>query len=143
MIHIESKDTPPKKDHASWINLFSAKDRIFLGVLALVVVSLFIIRNNFSLKDGSRIEITVNDRRWGTYNLSEDQKIPIVIDGEEINTVVISEGEAYMLNATCPDRLCIHQGRIRKRGQSIVCLPHKVIVMVTDGEESSIDSMAQ
>ena len=44
-----------------------------------------------------------------------------------------------MKDADCPDRLCVKQGSISKNGESIVCLPHKVIVTVTGGDGADYD----
>lgn len=47
-----------------------------------------------------------------------------------------------MISATCPDHLCIKQGAINKKGQSIICLPHKLIVEVVSGGEKQQDDQA-
>ncbi|WP_440248169.1 NusG domain II-containing protein [Catenibacterium faecis] len=47
-----------------------------------------------------------------------------------------------MISATCPDHLCIKQGTINKKGQSIICLPHKLIVEVVSGDEKQQDDQA-
>lgn len=47
-----------------------------------------------------------------------------------------------MISATCPDHLCIKQGAINKKGQSIICLPHKLIVEVVSGDEKQQDDQA-
>ena len=49
------------------------------------------------------------------------------------NTIVIENGEAYIKDADCPDGLCMNMGRISRTGQSVICLPHKLVVEITDG----------
>ena len=44
--------------------------------------------------------------------------------------------EAFLKEASCPDHLCINMGRIRKTGQSIICLPNKVTVEIRGKKES-------
>lgn len=56
----------------------------------------------------------------------------------DTNTVKISDGGAVMIEADCPDKVCMHTGRISHSGQSIVCLPNRVVVSIT-GEDSSAD----
>ena len=46
------------------------------------------------------------------------------------NKIEIRDGRVRMLEASCPNHLCIRQGWIRFEGQSIVCLPNKVTVTV-------------
>ena len=39
-----------------------------------------------------------------------------------------------MEEADCPDRLCVRQGAVSRVGESIICLPHELVVTV-EGEE--------
>ena len=95
-------------------------------------------------KSGSQIRIEQRGRLVGIYNLKEDQQIPIRdVNGQEINRVTIAGGKAYMSEANCKDQLCVKQGKIEKQGQSIVCLPNRVIVTVIQGERDSLDSVVK
>ena len=116
-------------------------DIIMLSCIAVLIIVSYGLRIHSMMNNGSTIEITVDGKVYGRYALEQDQRIPVEIDDETKNIVVIADGEAYMAEASCPDKLCIHQGRIESRSQSIVCLPNRVIVTVIDGEEPEIDSM--
>ena len=48
------------------------------------------------------------------------------------NELVIEDGEARLTEADCPDSLCVNMGRISRSGQSIICLPHQVVVRIVD-----------
>ncbi len=48
------------------------------------------------------------------------------------NTIVIEDGSAYVTDADCPDKICEEMGRISKSGETIVCLPHKLIIEISD-----------
>ena len=48
-----------------------------------------------------------------------------------------------MKEAGRPDKLCVKQGEISKAGESIICLPNRIIVSVEGGEESGIDATAK
>ena len=37
---------------------------------------------------------------------------------------------AWLVDADCPDKLCVHQGKIDKTGEVITCLPNKLTVTV-------------
>ena len=39
--------------------------------------------------------------------------------------------------------LCVKQGKISKDGQSIICLPHRLVITVRKGEKSGVDTVAQ
>ena len=49
------------------------------------------------------------------------------------NIIIIKDGKASMAKADCPDKICVNHAAISKKGETIVCLPHKVVVEVVDG----------
>lgn len=87
-------------------------------------------------KQGSEIVITVDGKEFGTYTLEEDGEI-VIETKEGYNRVVIQDGKAYMKDADCPDRYCVSQGSIQKENQTVICLPHKLVVEVAAGENSN------
>ena len=48
-----------------------------------------------------------------------------------------------MTSADCPDHLCVKQKAISKEGESIICLPNKVVVTVKSDMKSDIDSISK
>lgn len=54
-------------------------------------------------------------------------KIPGIV-GECI--LVIKDGEANMQEADCPNQICVHHSPISHKGETIVCLPNRVIVEI-------------
>ena len=106
-------------------------DVILIGVL-LAVLTLLGLAFFFFREEGDRVIVTVNGEMIGSYRLSKDDTIDIRTgkDGESLNRLVIRDGKAYVETATCPDGICAEHRPIYRDGESIVCLPHKVIVMV-------------
>ena len=81
----------------------------------------------------------------GRYLLSEEQEIEIGTeqDGKNVhNTLRIQNGSADMIHADCPDQLCVNQRAISKVGETIVCLPHKIVVEVEGENKSDFDAIA-
>ena len=120
---------------------FGIRDCLFLATLFLSGLVLTAAVYCFS-DNGSEITVTVDGRLYGTYALSNPQEIPIELDGRVANMVVIEAGAAHMEDADCPDKLCVHQGAISRDGQTIVCLPHKLVVEVVGGEKEEYDSIS-
>lgn len=89
------------------------------------------------------VEVQVNGIVQGRYSLHSNQSIEIKgIRGS--NLLVIEDGAAYMESATCPDKICVHHTKISHSGESIVCLPNKVVVTVTGNPDSgSVDAVSQ
>lgn len=59
------------------------------------------------------------------------------------NLLVIRDGQAWLSEANCPDKLCVDQGRISRRGQAIICLPNRLTVTIEGGAESEVDGMVR
>lgn len=113
-------------------------DIIFAVVVLLVagaVTSWYVLLGK---QDAGQITITVESKIYGTYLLSEEQEIPI----NDTNYLVIKDGKADMIEANCPNKECVHQKAISKKGEAITCLPNKIIVEVTSGENAELDGVA-
>lgn len=123
---------------------FGKNDMIFLGVLLLVCIAVLLV---FSLGSGDKsgyVTVTRDGNAYGRYLLSEDQTVEITDDEKHVtNILVISDGEADMTEADCPDKLCVHQKPIRKAGENIVCLPNRIVVQVERAGEDGLDGFAQ
>ena len=121
---------------------FGWKDAVFLGGLLLGGILLTVGIYLFS-KTGESVRITIDGTVYGTYSLNEDREIPVERDGSVINVVRIEDGSVRMEQATCPDALCIRQGAISRERQTIVCLPHKLVVEVYGNHEQEYDTVSQ
>lgn len=91
-------------------------------------------------QDGGTVRISVDGKETAEYPLSQNREI--AIDELGHNTLIIKDGYAYISDADCPDQLCVKQGKISQSGQSIICLPHKLVVEIIGGE-SVVDGVSQ
>jgi len=69
-------------------------------------------------------------------DIEKTKQITIDSDDGHYNTVEISNGEVHMHDANCNDQVCVRSGAIDSPGETIVCLPHKVIVEITAKDAS-------
>jgi hypothetical protein len=118
------------------------QDYLFLGALLVLGLALTLGIYCFS-RAGRQAVVTVDGAVYGTYALEEPQRVEISIDGRVANVLAIEDGRAHMESADCPDELCVRQGAISKSGQTIVCLPHKLVVEVTGGKEAGYDTISE
>ena len=88
--------------------------------------------------------VEVDGTVMGTYPLSVDREVEIVTgeNGEELNLLVIKDGKAIISTATCPDGICAAHKPISREGESIICLPHKVVITVIGGSGEEPDIIA-
>ena len=114
---------------------------------ALIAAAGILIASGYYLmhqEAGNTITITVDGTLFRTLSLSSDTMIDIPGANGGSNRLVIKNGQASITEADCPDKLCIHQSSIRHNGESLVCLPHKVIVKVTaDVSDDDLDGIAK
>ena len=123
------------------VNRKHRNDVIFVAVLLLIVAligaAFFFLRG-----EGDTVTVSVDGKHYGTYPLHTDLTLSIRTgeDGEEENLLVIRDGKAYVESATCPDGICADHKPISREGESIVCLPHRVVITVqtSDGEAPDI-----
>lgn len=123
---------------------FLRNDIIFIAAILLVaavgLLYLFVFRSG-----GDTVKVTVDGELYGVYSLSENITEDILTgeDGSNLNRLIIRDGKAYMETASCPDGICVSHRPIFRNGESIVCLPNKVVVTVfTENDTSSPDIVA-
>ncbi|MCR5509034.1 MAG: NusG domain II-containing protein [Lachnospiraceae bacterium] len=113
---------------------------ILLFIIISVIISLFI---HFRHEDGMYACVYVDNVLTGRYplNINETVRINGYLGGT--NVLSIEDGYARMTGASCPDGLCINQGAVNGTGQSIICLPNRVVVKITGQEDDGYDAYTQ
>ena len=118
------------------------KDVILMGGILVIALVLFLIMHLTRSETGNQIQITVDGTVYGTYSLAKDQVIEVE-ENDFYNRIRIQDGEVYMEEANCPDGYCEDQGKISGRTQTIVCLPHKLVVEVLDEDGLENDGTSE
>lgn len=85
--------------------------------------------------------VTVGDAEYGRFPLDEDITEKIELPDGSYNILVIKDGRADVTEASCPDGICVNHRAVSRQGETIVCLPNKVVVEIENGEESDVDSV--
>lgn len=113
----------------------------FIVIIAFILVAVisWIAISFIYEADGAFVEVTVDGKIQNVYPLDEDGEYRIETDAF-INTIQIKDGMVFMKEANCPDKLCVKQGKITKDGQSIICLPHRMVVRVVSEQEDIVDA---
>ena len=112
-------------------------DLLFVSVLAAVIL-LSILGLLLFRTQGNTVTVSVDGVTVGTYALSKDQAVDIPGYDGGVNRLVIRDGQAWMESASCPDGICVSHRPISYNGQSIICLPNKVVVTIhTQADDAS------
>ncbi|MBE6997982.1 MAG: NusG domain II-containing protein [Ruminococcaceae bacterium] len=113
---------------------------LILALLVLAGAAYGILR--LTREPGNEAAVTVDGQLVLTVPLSREATLTV---GENLgfrNVVEVAGGRVRVSDADCPDRLCVRQGWISRDGESIVCLPHKLVVTVR-GSEHDLDAVAR
>lgn len=113
---------------------------LLLSLLLLGAIGLFFVSPKKLM--GSEVKVTVDGKVTGVYELSLNQEIEIKSE-DGINNLVIEDGNAYISFANCPDLYCKKHQKISRVGETIVCLPHKVVIEIVGEKKGSVDAVTQ
>lgn len=107
-------------------------ERILVIVIVSAACLIWAVSNIFFKDAGDILRITVDNEIYGEYSLNQDQMIEI--NGS--NICEIADGEVRMIQADCPDQICIKTNAITKKGGTIICLPNRVFLEVIPTDTS-------
>ena len=134
----------PKKSRSSSVasgTKGKAKNDIIL-ICAILFVALAAALGLFLFKkDGDTVTVTVDGKMFGEYSLSENRTVEIK-NGNGYNLLVIEDGKAYVKEASCPDGICSSHRPVSSDGESIICLPNKVVIEVHTNGHNEPDIIA-
>lgn len=113
-----------------------------MGALAVAGALYFsgFLKNDSS---GGYAVVYVNGAESQRFALNENGEYKI--DTETgYNIIVVENNNVFVKDADCPDKICVNSLPISMKKQSIVCLPHKLVVEIEGvKEESDIDSVSR
>ncbi len=119
------------------------KNDVILIMVVLLLAMICLLGIKCGQKEGTYIVVCVDGEEVASYSMDINQNLQIIGVNGGTNELVIEDGEAYLLDASCPDLLCVHQGRIKYQGETIVCLPNRVVIKVIGGEEAEVDTVVR
>ncbi len=78
---------------------------------------------------GDKVRISVGGETYGVYDLAQDRTIQVRQNGHT-NNIIIEGGHVSMASSDCANQVCVNTGAIYLAGDSIVCLPNRVMVEI-------------
>ena len=106
------------------------KNDIILVSVILVVALISFLFFRFTLKSGEEVAVSVNGSVVFAASLKTELEKEFVTEYGK-NTLIIKEGTAAIKFADCPDKICVEHRAISKVGETVVCLPHKLVLEIT------------
>ena len=109
---------------------------LFLVLVILGAGSFILIKNN--LKPGNEAEVYVDGSLVQTIDMTSDD-IYVFDTSYGTNTVVVEGGEIRVSEADCTDKICVNMGGVSRSGETITCLPHKLVIEVHNDKKNDYD----
>lgn len=116
---------------------------LVLVMLAVAMMALLII--NYGVKKkGTYAVVKVDGQELYKLELDKDTTVDVAGYQGGLNRIEVKAGKVSMTEADCPDELCVKTGKISRTGETIVCLPHRVVIEIksTHGG-NTIDSVVR
>lgn len=122
------------------------KRALFLGLLLLLIMitgGIFLFLRYQDTSDHYTAYIYQNGTLLQTIDLqavTEDYTLNITTEDGGINQILVQQGAISVIDADCPDLICVHQGAIHNNLLPITCLPHKLVIELKP-QHTPIDSI--
>ena len=105
---------------------------LILVLLVLAAGSWFLFRSDSTARD--KVLVVRKDQqvlqRIELKKVTSETKLIVPVEHGEMVIAYDREG-GRVLSSPCPDQVCVHQGKITRSGQTIACVPEKVLVTIT------------
>lgn len=124
---------------------FMKKNDAWLILIGLfMAAAVWFCLNNTQTKQAESLVVIYKDGSvYKTLPLFSDEIITIQDEEGRTNVISIKDGKANMIEANCHDKLCVHARAVRKEGQSIVCLPNRVVIEIKGTERNAVDGVSE
>ena len=118
-------------------------DKIVIGIVFALAIIGYIVFNLLVFNtDAETVVISVDGKEYAVYQLIDIKGTKEICVETEFGTNVIemTNKSAKVIEASCPDKLDVKSGEIKKSGQVIVCLPNRLTVSL-EGGKTQVDKV--
>jgi len=119
-------------------------DRITAAIILSAVAVLAVMWVVMHHASGSVATVRVDGKVVATFDLTSTAPRTLRVAGAigPVDIATDGEGSIRVVDATCPDQICVKTHPARSPGDQIICVPNHMIITVESGR-STIDALAQ
>lgn len=114
--------------------LIQKKEIYLILILLISACALYAGTRFFNQQPAVTVSVSVDGSVEATFDLNTDTEYTVTGAGGGTNHLIIKDGAVWCSDASCPDQVCVRQGKQTLDGEMIVCLPNQMIVTI-NGEE--------
>jgi hypothetical protein len=108
------------------------RSALLIGLMLIVSSASFgLLRGFAALRPAGRARITDSDGNSYEMPLDRDGHLEVRTSLGR-NLVAVRDGRVFVEEADCPGLDCVHHAPIDASGQTIVCLPHRLVIEVQE-----------
>ncbi|KAJ52779.1 hypothetical protein BD780_002096 [Clostridium tetanomorphum] len=111
---------------------------VIVVIISLGFLGKFLYKN--AIKSNEKIAVIKQDgkifKKIDLSKVTNSQEITIKTKDNHFNKILIEKNKISIIDADCPDKVCIKTGPISEPGDTIVCLPNKLIITI-DGSKAN------
>ena len=95
-----------------------------------------------SLPEGQYVVVQIDNR--GEYRYAIGETGQIELNGPlGMVRIRMENGHVWIEETPCPHQLCKKMGHISKAGETLVCIPNKVFIIIEGDSPSDVDAVTQ
>ena len=119
------------------------KNDYYLIIGILIVTGIVVLTSNLISRNNSGSAavavVTIDGKEYNRYPLDREVTERIELSDGVYNVISIHDGICEITEASCRDQICVHHMNVQYDGQTIVCLPNKLVVTIENSDEDDID----
>ena len=109
-------------------------------MVSLIVISLMMFVFSFSGSENLIAEIYIDGEKAHSIALSEVTE-SYTVNENYCQLLVEKDGVSFVFS-DCGDKLCIKRGKLKNQGDTLACVPEKVVVILKADGKVKIDGVA-
>ena len=109
-------------------------------IVSLLLLCLVLFVSSFQSSESRRAEIYVSGERVHSIALSEVSESYTV--NENYCQLLIEKDGVSFIFSNCGDQLCVKKGKLKNQGDTMACVPEKVVVVIKSDGKKQIDGVA-
>lgn len=112
-------------------------------IIVVLVGSLWFLLGFTNASDNGQNHLLVyrNGEVIKDLEMNREQIINLSLDQEEMNIEIKADKGVCVSHSSCPAKICVHMGWIKQSGETIICLPNKVLLEIK-GEKSEYHAIS-
>ncbi|HHT24146.1 MAG TPA: NusG domain II-containing protein [Clostridiaceae bacterium] len=104
---------------------------LITSLFIIAAVSFFCIQS--MKKAGGTVSVLKNNQEIYNLPLNQDAAMTIEFNGQ-YNQLMIKDNKVWIESANCANQICVKHPKIQYSGETIICLPHQLVITIIDGE---------